>query len=71
MSIFTESNRWKHFLYAVPVGAVFTVLCVLGLASGMEFKDRAWGGRWDWLFTILGGLVGQAMQAAVILIFAK
>ena len=74
MSIFTESNRWKHFLYAVPVGAVFTVLCVLGLASGMEFKDRAWGGRWDWwdwFFTILGGLVGQAMQAAVILIFAK
>lgn len=74
MSIFTESNRWKHFLYAVPVGAVFTVLCVLGLASGMEFKDRAWGGRWDWwdwLFTILGGLVGQAIQAAVILIFAK
>lgn len=71
MSIFTESNRWKHFLYAVPVGAVFTILCVLGLASGMEFKDRAWGGRWDWAFTLLGGLVGQAIQAAVILIFAK
>lgn len=70
MSWFTESNRWKHFLYAIPVAMVFTILCVLGLASGMEFKDRQWGGRWDWidwLATMLGGLVGQAIQLAVIL----
>lgn len=70
MSWFTESNRWKHFLYAIPVAFIFTILCVLGLASGMEFKDRQWGGRWDWidwLATILGGLIGQALQLAVIL----
>lgn len=70
MSWFTESNRWKHFLYAIPVAMVFTILCVLGLASGMEFKDRQWGGRWDWidwLATMLGGLVGQAIQLTVIL----
>lgn len=70
MSWFTESNRWKHFLYAIPVALVFTILCVLGLASGMEFKDRQWGGRWDWidwLATMLGGLIGQGLQLAVIL----
>ena len=43
MSWFTESNRWKHFVYAIPVGYVFTILCVLGLATGMEFKDKLWG----------------------------
>jgi uncharacterized membrane protein len=62
---FTESNRWKHFLLAVPIGLVFTVLCVLGVASGMEFKDKQWGGRWDWLdwlYTIFGGLIGQILQ---------
>lgn len=37
-----ESNRWKHLLFAIPIGFVFTILCVLGCASGMEFKDRAW-----------------------------
>lgn len=65
---FTSSNRWKHFLLAVPLGLAFTLLCVLGCASGMEFKDKQWGGRWDWLdwlATMLGGLVGQALQILI------
>lgn len=65
----TESNRLKHLLYGIPTGFVFTILCVLGVASGMEFKDRQWGGEWDWLdwlATMLGGMVGQAIQAAVV-----
>ena len=69
MNWFFESNRWKHFLYAVPVGFVFTILCVLGLATGMEFKDKLYGGEYDWidwLSTMLGGIIGQAMQLFVI-----
>lgn len=69
MNWFLESNRWKHFLYAVPVGFVFTILCVLGLATGMEFKDKLYGGEYDlidWPLTMLGGTVGQAMQLFVI-----
>ena len=65
MSWFTESNRWKHFVYAIPVGYVFTILCVLGLATGMEFKDKLWGGKYDWIdwiATMLGGIIGQALQ---------
>ena len=66
----TESNRQKHFLYAIPIGLVFTILCVLGVASGMEFKDKEYGNQWDWLdwiATILGGLVGQLIQIIIIL----
>lgn len=69
MSWFTESNRWKHFVYAIPVGYIFTILCVLGLATGMEFKDKLWGGEYDWidwLATMLGGLIGQALQILTI-----
>lgn len=69
MSWFTESNRWKHFVYAIPVGYIFTILCVLGLATGMEFKDKLWGGKYDWidwLATMLGGLIGQALQILTI-----
>lgn len=60
-----DSNRWKHFVLAVPCAALLTILFVAGLAAGMEFKDKAWGGRWDWydlLATLLGGVVGQAIQ---------
>lgn len=60
-----KSNRLKHFLYAIPIGFVFTILCVLGVASGMEFKDKQYSNNWDWLdwlATILGGLIGQGIQ---------
>ena len=67
----TESNRQKHFLYAIPVGFLFTILCVLGVASGLEIKDKQYGNQWDWLdwsATMLGGLVGQLLQIIVILL---
>ena len=67
----TESNRQKHFLYAIPIGFLFTILCVLGVASGLEFKDKQYGNQWDWLdwsATMLEGLVGQLLQIIVILL---
>lgn len=59
-----ESNRTKHLLYAIPIGFLFTILCVLGVASGMEFKDREYNGKWDWLdwlATMIGGILGQTL----------
>lgn len=69
MSWITESNRLKHFGYAVPSAFLLTFLFAAGLAVGMEFKDKAHGGQWDWLdllATLLGGLVGQSLQVLVI-----
>lgn len=66
-----ESDRPKHFLYAIPIGLVFTILCVLGVASGLEFKDKEYGNQWDWLdwtATMLGGMVGQLIQIIIILL---
>jgi hypothetical protein len=66
-----ESNRLKHFCYAIPIGMIFTILCVLGVASGLEFKDKEYGNKWDWLdwiATILGGIVGQIIQILIIII---
>ena len=66
-----ESNRQKHLLYAIPIGLVFTILAVLGCAFGMEFKDKEYGGKFDWLdisATMIGGAIGQLLQIIIILI---
>lgn len=71
MSWIKESNRPNHLLYAIPAGALLTILFVAGLAAGMEFKARAWGGKWDWLdiaATLIGGLIGQAIQILVLIL---
>lgn len=69
---FMDSNRWKHFFCAIPLGFLFTFLFAAGAGFGMEFKDSQWGGQFDWvdfLFTCLGGLVGQGLQLFVIYLF--
>ena len=64
-----ESNRWKHLLGGVAIGFAgdsnyCSAYVGVGVASAMEYKDRAHGGKWDWidwLMTMAGGLIGQAM----------
>ena len=66
-----ESNRKKHLLYAIPIGLIFTILAVIGCAFGMEFKDREYGNKFDWLdiaATMIGGAIGQLLQIIIILI---
>lgn len=61
---FLESSRWKHFLYAIPAGAINFWLAI-GLALGMEFKDAQHGGKFDWVdatCTAVGGFVGAALS---------
>lgn len=61
---FLESNRWKHFLYAIPAGAINFWLAI-GLALGMEFKDAQRGWKFDWVdatCTAVGGFVGAALS---------
>lgn len=69
-----ESNRDKHLLYAIPCAIIGTIIFVIGLALGMEFKDKQNGDKWDWLdiaATILGGIVGQLAQIGLIYLFIK
>ena len=77
MILFQDPTRWKHFILAIPIGLVFTILCVLGVATGMEFKDKQWGGLWDlwdwkdWLCTMIGGVVGQLLQIILIYLLSQ
>ena len=64
MNWIKESNRRKHLLYAIPIGLIFSILAVLGCAFGMEFKDKQYGNKFDWLdiaATMIGGTIGQLL----------
>lgn len=67
----SESNRTKHLLYAIPIAIVFTILCVLGVATGLEFKDKQYGNMFDWLdwlATMIGGIIGQVIQILIFIL---
>ena len=71
MKCLKEINRYKHLFYAIPIGLLFTILAVIGCAFGMEFKDKQWGGKFDWLdisATLIGGAIGQIIQIIIILL---
>lgn len=66
----SQSNRPKHLVYAILPSCLFSIIFVAGLAVGMEFKDKIYGGKFDWLditATLIGGAIGQILQ--ILLIF--
>ena len=66
-----QSNRPKHLLYAIPSAFIGTILFSTGLAFGMEFKDKQYGNKFDWLdiaATMIGGAIGQLLQIILIIL---
>ena len=64
---FKESHRWQHLTGGILIGLLSlgcwyaALLAGVGIASALEFKDKSWGGRWDWIdwiITIAGVAVG-------------
>jgi hypothetical protein len=67
MNWLKESHRWQHLLGGFVIGILSlgswytALLSGAGIASALEFKDKSWGGKWDWLdliVTIAGVLIG-------------
>lgn len=62
------SNRWKHFLFAIPLGAVCGAPFTTGAGLGMEVKDHLYGGRADFVdfaLTAVGGVIGHGVMLVV------
>lgn len=62
------SNRWKHLLFAIPLGAVCGAPFTTGVGLGMEVKDHLYGNRADFvdfLLTVVGGVIGHSVMLAV------
>lgn len=59
------SNRWKHFLFAIPLGAVCGAPFTTGVGLGMEVKDHLYGGKADFVdfaLTAVGGAIGHGLM---------
>lgn len=59
------SNRWKHFLFAIPLGAVCGAHFTTGVGLGMEIKDHLYGGKADFVdfaLTAVGGAIGHGLM---------
>lgn len=62
------SNRWKHFLFAIPLGAVCGAPFTTGVGLGMEVKDHLYGNRADFvdfLLTTVGGVIGHGAMRLI------
>ena len=72
-----QSNRWQHLLIGIMIGLLFdnligTSICVLLVASALEYKDKAYGGKWDWVdltLTIVPALVVNGIKVLILQIF--
>lgn len=70
----SESNRWKHLLGGVLVGAgADDLYCAayagVGVAAALEFKDYQWGGKpdvVDFLLTVAGVAVGYGARVLIL-----
>ena len=70
---FKESNRWKHTLGGFIIGIISNgwycaALSGIGIASALEFKDMAWGGKWDWIdwgLTVAGTAIGYGLISLI------
>lgn len=65
---FKQSNRWKHLVYGFLVSLVAGFAFTCGAAAGMEFKDKQWGGKWDWIdfwLTVAGAWFGLMIRMLI------
>lgn len=71
-----ESNRYKHLIGGVLIGAgVNSLYCAayagIGVATALELKDRMWGGKADiidWGLTVGGVATGFGVRTLVNLV---
>ena len=74
MSFLSESHRWQHLVGGILIGLLSlgswyaAALAGCGTASALEFKDKSWGGKWDWIdwsCTIVGAAIGFGISFTI------
>lgn len=71
-----ESNRWQHLLVGALIGLtlpniVLALYVTLLISVAVEYKDRQWGGKFDWIdisLGVAGGIVGSSITGMILLL---
>lgn len=71
-----QSSRYKHFGYGSLIGLgaddiYYAAYVGVGVASALEYKNKAWGGAWDWLdwiMTVIGVILGFGTRLLIKLV---
>lgn len=74
-----QSNRLKHVIGGIMIGAFAdsnycAAYAGIGVAGALEFKDKSWGGKWDWIdfaMTVAGVLVGRLANILILSTFLQ
>lgn len=64
-----RKQQVKTFPLRNPCG-LLGIMLVVGLAVGMEFKDKMYGGKFDFLdilATLLGGMIGFVLMLVIVI----
>lgn len=69
-----ESNRYKHLLGGIAIGAFAnSFYCAayagIGVATALELKDKLWGGKFDLVdlsLTLAGVAIGYGVRIMII-----
>ena len=69
-----ESNRYKHLIGGIAIGAFANSLyCAayagIGVATALELKDKLWGGKFDLVdlsLTLAGVAIGYGVRIMII-----
>ena len=69
----TNSNHYKHLCYGIAIGLgandwYCAEYVALGVSGALEFKDKQWGGSWDWIdfaLTFIGVNIGYLIRYLV------
>lgn len=74
MNWLKESHHWQHIVGGIGIGLLSlgnwytALLCGVGVASALEFKDKLWQGEWDWVdwsITLAGVFVGFTISFTI------
>lgn len=68
------SNRWKHLVRRTDyrhfcIWLVYRNVCRSFDSRCLEYKDKVYGGRWDWIdfgLTVAGAMIGQLIGGTLI-----
>ena len=70
-----QSNRWQHLLIGAMIGLLFdnligTTICSTLVGISLEYKDKKYGGKWDWIdltLTIVPAIVINSLKLLTLL----